>query len=255
MNSMKHKRQPAVHCTRLVRRLLRMTDNLGEVPGHQRPSIIKSLPPLQVGKRLPRAPEIRAWIVLLLCQGQVCFGGTLEPSLAPPANVLQRAGALTAHGITSAQVRLAEPGIAVGGEAGANLVQSIPKAAKPTAPLAIASKEMGEDRPHRASADEATGKCNWIEHIITAIVGGLLGAPCGAMTYLAITRRLLPNAKVSDGWPSSNSRIAKQRGGPAIRSTVLFAQERYSYCPTSLSLAARIARGKTLNFTLRRNQR
>ena len=28
-----------------------------------------------------------------------------------------------------------------------------------------------------------------------------------------------PNAKVSDGWPSSNSRIAKQRRGPAIRST------------------------------------
>jgi hypothetical protein len=29
----------------------------------------------------------------------------------------------------------------------------------------------------------------------------------------------LPNAKVRDGWPSSNSRIAKQRCGPAIRST------------------------------------
>jgi len=30
---------------------------------------------------------------------------------------------------------------------------------------------------------------------------------------------LPPNAKVSDGWPSCNSRIAKQRDGPAIRST------------------------------------
>jgi hypothetical protein len=28
-----------------------------------------------------------------------------------------------------------------------------------------------------------------------------------------------PNAKVSDGWPSTNYRIAKQHGGPAIRST------------------------------------
>jgi hypothetical protein len=31
------------------------------------------------------------------------------------------------------------------------------------------------------------------------------------------------NAKVSDGWPSSNTRIAKRRGGPAIRSTVWLA--------------------------------
>lgn len=30
----------------------------------------------------------------------------------------------------------------------------------------------------------------------------------------------LTNAKVSDGWPSSNARIGKQRGGPAIRSAV-----------------------------------
>jgi hypothetical protein len=29
------------------------------------------------------------------------------------------------------------------------------------------------------------------------------------------------NVKVSDGWPSRHSRIAKQRGEPAIRSTVL----------------------------------
>jgi len=33
----------------------------------------------------------------------------------------------------------------------------------------------------------------------------------------------LANAKVSDGWPSSNSRTPKQRVGPAIRSTVLLA--------------------------------
>ena len=33
------------------------------------------------------------------------------------------------------------------------------------------------------------------------------------------------NAKVSDGWPSDDSRIVKRRGGPAIRSTVLLATQ------------------------------
>src|SRR6185369_12072009 len=66
---------------------------------------------------------------------------------------------------------------------------------------------------------------------------------------------LSPNAKVSDGWPSSEHQIAKRLGGPAIRSTVWFAQERYSYSPTSLSVDERIGRGKVLSFAPRRNQR
>jgi len=44
-------------------------------------------------------------------------------------------------------------------------------------------------------------------------------APEGGRLDLSVHGR--PNAKVSDGWPSSNPQIAKQRGGPAIRSTVL----------------------------------
>ena len=40
---------------------------------------------------------------------------------------------------------------------------------------------------------------------------------------IRISFSFMSNAKVSDDWPSSNSRIPKRRGGPAIRSTVWLA--------------------------------
>ena len=40
-------------------------------------------------------------------------------------------------------------------------------------------------------------------------------APMRAEVFM----RVAPYAEVSDGWPSSNFPIAKQHGGPAIRST------------------------------------
>jgi hypothetical protein len=46
------------------------------------------------------------------------------------------------------------------------------------------------------------------------------------------------NGEVSDGWPSKGDRIAKRRGGPAIRSTVLLAVDSFDWVVDATSPAS-----------------